>query len=536
MKPGHKKPNVKAHARLGEIRVLEAGVPVVIGSGVAGLTAALGLDECLVLTRTGREEGASRLAQGGVAAAIGEEDSPRLHAEDTMTVSGGLGERPVADLVTAAAPERIEWLLELGAQFDRGPDGILALGREAGHRRHRIVHAEGDATGAELVRILQRAASRRRGIRIREYATALDLIRCSSRAAGVLALTGEGELLAVLAPAVVIATGGLGFLYARTTDPPEVMGDGLALAGRAGVTIADPEFVQFHPTALRSRLDPMPLITEALRGAGAALVDREGNRFMAAEHPDGELAPRDIVARAIWRRLATGGEVFLDATGIESAFPGRFPTVFAAAAAAGFDPRRDLLPVSPVAHFHMGGVLVDADGRASLSGLYACGEAAATGLHGANRLASNSLLEGLVFGARVALAIKQDCPRPPSGPLEFPAEALEAADRKPQAAIRALRETMWEKVGVVRDGPGLRAALARFDELEEELAGDVRGRTLLFVARCVTASALRRCESRGGHFRSDYPEPRPEWATHTLLQPEPVPAIRLKRRDLKRGE
>jgi L-aspartate oxidase len=414
-----------------EVRVSDV---LIVGTGAAGLAAALGCAgrQVTVLTKTRLGEGGSSAwAQGGVAAALGADDSPALHAADTLAVAGGLGDARRVELLTTEGPVRMAELVRLGAAFDRA-DGApdtdrgpaadraagtgratgtpFALGREAAHSRRRILHAGGDATGRELVRALTEAVRRAPNVRVEEECFAVDLVvepaarQGGSRVAGLLALDRDGRRVLHLAGATVLATGGSGQLYLHTTNPPEVTADGLAMAARAGARLADLEFVQFHPTALA--VDDggrLPLLTEALRGEGAVLVDGAGRRFMLEEHPLAELAPRDVVARAIHRRLAAGDSVFLDARGaIGDRFPERFPTVFAAAREAGLDPRSEPLPVVPAAHYHMGGVVTDERGRTSLPGLWACGETAATGVHGANRLASNSLLEALVFGARVA--------------------------------------------------------------------------------------------------------------------------------------
>ena len=441
---------------------------VVVGSGIAGLTAALAHGDCTVVSKTSVGDGSSRWAQGGIAAALGPDDAPSRHAADTLEVSGGLGDADVAALVTGAAPERVRWLAELGAAFDTGPDGAFTLGREAGHDRRRIVHANGDATGAEVMRALVAAVRARPDIERLDDTLALDLLRDGPRIVGVLTRTPDGGLEAVLAPAVVLATGGLGQLYRHTTNPTEVTGDGLAMAARAGVTIRDPEFVQFHPTALATDLDPLPLLTEALRGEGATLVDEHGHRYLPAVHPDAELAPRDIVARANWRQRREG-PIFLDARGIGPDFADRFPTVWAIARRAGLDPRHELLPVSPAQHYHMGGIACDEHGRSSHPGLYTCGEASSTGLHGANRLASNSLLEGLVFGARVAAAMRVDpAPAAPPSAAIVSADALTVepvGNDTTAVAIDELRDLMWDRVGLERDADGLRWALERIDEL-----------------------------------------------------------------------
>jgi L-aspartate oxidase len=500
----------------GPVTAIHTSDPVVIGSGVAGLTAALGLGSCLVLTKTELAEGSSRWAQGGIAAAVGGDDDPALHAADTVRVSGGLGDPIIAGLVTRSAPERIAWLQRLGAEFDTD-DGRLTLGREAGHGRHRIIHADGDATGAELMRTLRKAVVAAPDIEVWEHTLAVDLLMDDGRVAGVLVQRAGGELLAISAPAVVLATGGIGRVYSRTTNPAEVTGDGFAMAARAGARLRDPEFVQFHPTALDSPLDPMPLLTEALRGAGAALIDDTGSRFMVEEHPDAELAPRDIVARANWRRRSEGHAVLLDATHLGPAFPDRFPTVFASAMDAGIDPRVRPMPVSPAAHYHMGGIAVDTWGRTSLRGLYAVGETAATGLHGANRLASNSLLEGLVFGARVADDVsRSSIAAHRRGVLTVPVDAL-ALDGEDLEATAALRRSMWDHAGVVRDAASLSRAATTLDDLEPRLRRGPVSRNLMAVAAVVIEAALARQESRGGHFRRDFPTSDPARQQSTIV-------------------
>jgi len=502
--------------------------PIVIGSGVAGLTAALGLGSCIVITKSDLAAGSSRLAQGGIAAAVGAGDDPSLHAADTVAVSGGLGDPLVAELVTRSAPERIAWLQSLGAQFDT-VDGTLTLGREAGHGKHRIVHADGDATGAELMRTLRTAVVARPEIAVWEDTLAIDLLRRGTQVVGVLARASDHQLVAIVSPAVILATGGIGRVYARTTNPTEVTGDGFAMAARAGAKLLDPEFVQFHPTALESSLDPMPLLTEALRGAGAVLIDETGHRFMVDVHADAELAPRDIVARANWRRRNAGLGVYLDATHLGASFPDRFPTVFASAVAAGIDPRTEPLPVSPAAHYHMGGVAVDNQGRTSLPGLYAVGETAATGLHGANRLASNSLLEGLVFGERVAAeaANHRTTRSDATTPLSVPASALSLEPADDQDAVAALRHMMWDSVGVVRDGAGLASAASMLDGLHPGLESGPTARNLATVAGVIIAAATTRTESRGGHFRTDYPDTDPRWKRHTEHEPSPSPSTEI---------
>jgi L-aspartate oxidase len=520
---------------------LQADV-VVVGAGVAGLSAALGLapQRVLLVTKSAFGDGGSSVwAQGGVAVAMAADDDPDLHVADTLAAGAGIVDERIADLLAHEGPGRIEKLLELGAEFDRDAEGELAFGREAAHSRRRILHAHGDATGAEMVRALSAAVARSPHVTVREHTLALDLIVADGAVRGIW-LEGVGpdrRRLEVGASAVVLGTGGIGRVYSHTTNPVEATGDGLAMAARAGARLADLEFVQFHPTALASAgVDPMPLLTEAIRGEGAVLLDARGERFMVGEHPDAELAPRDVVARAVWRRWRAGdGPVTLDArSAVGERFGERFPTVFALCQRHGLDPRREAIPVAPAAHYHMGGISVDARGRTTLPGLWACGEAASTGVHGANRLASNSLLEALVFGARVAEDISHRPRREPRfvarspGPLPRHAE-----DRSGDAAaIVELRNRMWVDVGLERDAAGLAAASKRFAELDAQHAGAGNElRNLLLVARLVTAAALARRESRGGHFRLDFPLADPRWqrrqfATAASLGIEPLAAAK----------
>lgn len=490
---------------------------VVVGSGVAGLAAALDLGprRVRVLTKTSDlPGGSSPLAQGGVAAAVGEGDSPTLHARDTMIAAAGLADERVVDALTAEAPGAISRLVRLGTHFDRAPDGALALSLEGAHSARRVVHAGGDATGAELVRALGEAVRRSSAVELVFGVFVEDLWVENGRVTGVLARHDDGRLVAHPAGAVVLASGGIGHVYAQTTNATEATGDGLAMAARAGALLGDLEFVQFHPTALAVGKDPMPLLTEALRGEGALLVDGKGRRFMPDVDPRAELAPRDIVARAIWTRAREGETVYLDARHV---LPGtlavRYPSVTRICAESGLDPAKDLLPVLPAAHYHMGGVAVDLSGRSSVPGLWACGEAARTGVHGANRLASNSLLEALVFGARVARDVATSLDTAPAAPAlawaSPSAGSIHGGDIRPAAGTSPVRERvrrlMSERVGLVRDALGLRAALAELAALEGDgAAGEARN--LLLVARLVAASALLREESRGAHFRSDFPE------------------------------
>ncbi len=501
----------------GRVERLTVDVPVVVGSGVAGLTAALGLGRAVVLTPG--PLGSTGWAQGGIAAAVGADDSPRLHADDTLSVSAGLGVRAAVELLTAGGPAAIDRLVGLGARFDRDGAGRIALGREAGHRRRRIVHADGDATGAEVQRTLWTAVQDAADVDVRDGWRLLDLLRDAGGVTGVLVADREGRRVALSAPAVVLATGGIGQLYRHTTNPVGVCGDGLAAAARAGARLSDLEMVQFHPTALAVGRDPMPLLTEALRGEGAVLVDGRGRRFMVDRHPAAELAPRDVVARAIWAERRDGGGAFLDARAVADVAR-RFPTVTAHCRAAGLDPQADLLPVSPAAHFHMGGVDAGPSGRTSVPGLWAVGEVAATGVHGANRLASNSLLEGSVFGALAAQDVAGSAP-----PLRRGGSFTAGFDDLPLDAvpeIDTVRQLMWDHAGVVRSARGLARASEELAELEESLSKSVPGRVALEVAGLVTTAALRRPESRGGHHRSDHPEQDPTLGKRSLVEPTPA--------------
>lgn len=519
---------------------------VVLGAGVAGLSAALGLDAhgvgCVVVTegRVG-SAGSSPLAQGGVAAAIGTDDHPSLHATDTVAVAAGIGDPRLARILAEGGPEVIDTLVALGIGFDRAGDGSLALGREAGHSRRRIVHANGDATGAAVVATLAAAVRGRAGIELAEHATALDLIRGGpggERVVGVVVAGPGGRREALLAPAVILATGGYGHCFARTTVPADVTGAGIALAARAGVTVADLELVQFHPTALDVTRAPgsggagparLPLLTEALRGEGAVLVNDRGERYMVGEHPDAELAPRDVVARANYRQLQDGRQPCLDArAAVGDAFPHRFPTVFALATEHGLDPRVDLLPVTPAAHYCMGGVAVDDRGRTSRPGLWAAGEVASSGLHGGNRLASNSLLEGLVMGRRVADAIVATSASFDTGPLWLPTDLVPSTSDGGRAAHQAvldrIRDALWDGAGVVRHRAGMEAALDALSGLDGAAAADPRARSALVVSRLVLSAGLARTESRGAHFRSDHPALDPSQAARRVVAQAPAPA------------
>ncbi len=486
--------------------IVETDGAIILGAGIAGLFTALKLAPMpsivLAGTRPGLS-GSSAWAQGGIAAAMGEGDSWQSHAADTMSAGAGLCDPAIVELVAREAPDRIRDLIGMGAPFDRKNDGTLALGREAAHALPRIVHVKGDGAGAAISATLAARAQANNAITLLEGFHAVELAMENGRVTGLFARAGLGadaRLILFRARAVVLATGGLGALYAVTTNPLEARGEGLGMAARAGALIADPEFVQFHPTAIAVGRDPAPLATEALRGEGAVLINARGERFMTAIHKDAELAPRDVVARAIHRQIVSGQTVFLDCrAAIGASFASRFPTVFAACQAAGIDPAVQPIPVAPAAHYHMGGIASDADGRSSLPGLWVVGECASTGLHGANRLASNSLLEGLVFGERVANDLRgrlmQGAPRgTPPAPPRFASPA----------PPHVLRSAMSRDVALERNEQGLCAALdviARVENTSHEPAL----LNMTAAAKLVAAAALARRESRGGHWRSDYP-------------------------------
>ncbi|MEM7341280.1 MAG: L-aspartate oxidase [Actinomycetota bacterium] len=519
--------------------------PIVVGSGVAGLSAALGLRRALVVTDgLLGGGGSSPWAQGGVAAAVSATDDPREHAADTMAVAGGIAVADLVTAVTAGGPAAIDDLVAIGATFDRSADGNLALGREAGHRRSRIVHANGDATGAAVMAALVGAVNAEPAIDVLEHTTAVDLITDDhGDVAGLLVLDTDRRLHALLAPAVVLATGGYAHCFARTTTPGAVIGTGVAMAARAGVAMADMEFVQFHPTALDvDGVDPLPLLTEALRGAGAVLTDRHGRRYMTDVHPDAELAPRDVVARANYRATRSGERPTLDTrTAVGPDIDARFPTVSALVRAHGIDPVARAIPVTPAAQYCMGGVAVDAWGRTSRPGLWAVGEVASSGLHGANRLASNSLLEGLVMGRRAAASVAlTDGSGVGRRALSVPAEPVPGPDSSgdgpgtdghadPEVAyVRAL---LWNAAGVERDGPTLTRArdlLGAAPGTEGPRSASLEARTIRLVARLVVDAALARTESRGAHFRLDHPEADPAQAERRLVTPRATARVPLR--------
>jgi L-aspartate oxidase len=478
-------------------------LPVIIGGGAAGLMTVLQMaaEPVVLLSKAPLGAEASSLwAQGGLAAAMGKDDEPALHLADTLAAGAGLCDEAVAGRMVHAAPAAVEHLARLGVGFDRRADGGWRLGLEAAHGRNRIVHATGDGTGREIMRALIASVRRCPSITLLEGVEARSLLVEDNTIRGVLAVNAPGPLV-INTARVVIATGGIGGLFQDSTNPAGCFGQGLALAARAGATLADLEFIQFHPTAFDGPSRPMPLVTEAVRGDGAILIDDTGQRFMA-DHPGAELAPRDIVARAVWRRRAEGHRVFLDARQHPGAeFSKRYPVISAFCKMAGIDPATDPIPVRPAVHYHMGGIVVDAEGRSSVEGLWACGEVAATGLHGANRLASNSLLEAVVMAGAVAASIAgtQAAPFAAAKPIALPAA--------PQADT--LRGLVSDTLGVVRDRAGLVRAMDRLQPLAFE-SGAASDPAL--VALMIATAALAREESRGGHWRADFPQTSPVWA------------------------
>jgi len=497
---------------------------VVIGSGVAGLTTALQIRahnlSVLLITKSYVDEGSTKWAQGGIAAALGPGDSPEQHERDTLVAGAGLCDLPAVKVLVSEGPEAVRKLIARGAVFDKSETGEIALTREGGHLRNRILHAGGDATGAEVSRALLAAVSRDQGIEVIEHALVLDALKSESgRVCGVtLHVIGEGSrdgVGQIMARAVVLATGGLGQVYSQTTNPSVSTGDGVALALRAGADVADVEFIQFHPTVLymgENSRGQQPLISEAVRGEGAFLVNDRGERFMKSVHPLADLAPRDIVAKEISRQMSKSGakHVWLDAKSIVD-FKDRFPTIYSSCSQIGIDPSKDLIPVAPASHYASGGIRTDLNGHSSVPGLYAVGETACTGAHGANRLASNSLLEGLVFGARIAEDIAKNLVtwEDPAG--SDPIEILISPSVRGE-----MQRAMSRGASVVRTKDSLSKTLETLNRLKDATTiyanVDAWETTNLYLlATAITRSALERTESRGSHTRDDFPETSEAW-------------------------
>jgi L-aspartate oxidase len=490
---------------------------LVIGAGVAGMRAAIELAQAgtvLVVAKDSLRESSSEYAQGGVAVALSDDDEVALHEQDTLYAGDGLCDGAAVRTLVEEGPAAIQELIEWGAAFDR--EGThLAFTREAAHSRDRILHAHGDSTGREIARTLYQKASSLPNVTFRSFAATTELLLAEDGAAGAMVWDAKsGEEWPIRARAVLLATGGLGHVYLNTTNPDVATGDGVAMAYRAGAEIADIEFVQFHPTALAVPGAPRFLLSEALRGEGAILRNTEGERFMERYHPLLELAPRDVVARAIASEMARTGaaHVFLDLTHRgESFIRERFPRVYETCLRYGVNIGLDAAPVAPAAHYAMGGVRTDLDGRTNVPGLFAAGEAACTGVHGANRLASNSLLEGLVFGLRAGRAMRGLSGAGASACQPAAGEKLSGGDASSTSEIQRIA---WEKCGIVRNEQGLREACTRLESLTPD---SHEARNMLQVALLIARCAMARRESRGAHFRGDYPEKSPGLGLHSIV-------------------
>jgi len=508
---------------------------LVVGAGVAGLRAAIELARAgrvLVFAKHEVTDSNTQWAQGGIAAALSDEDEISLHLQDTLNAGDGLCNLEAAKVLVEDAPERIEELIRWGTQFDR--EGTkLTFGREGAHSRNRILHAHGDSTGREILRALYAKARTSSHINVREFEFSTDLIVEDGRVTGVEVLASTGETQPIAASAVLLATGGMGQLYRNTTNPAVATGDGVAMAHRASAEISDMEFIQFHPTALYLKNAPRFLLSEALRGEGAYLRNMEMHRFMPKYHPLGELAPRDVVARAIIHELevvpAKDPVVYLDLTHLDAArIRQRFPRIFATCMQYNIDITEEVIPVRPAAHYAMGGVRSDLVGRTSLPSLYAAGEAAATGVHGANRLASNSLLEGLVFGARAGAAMRNEL-RKTSPKKASPLRAKTSngpLDSATEDVIGRIQDVMWSDVGIVRTAAGMKRAIASLSALASRVAHPktrraCEARNLQAIGLLVARSALAREESRGAHYRTDFPAHNDaKFLKHSIIQGE----------------
>jgi L-aspartate oxidase len=501
---------------------------LIIGSGIAALRAApevAGNGDVLILTKAEPGEGNTGHAQGGIAAAVGPGDTAELHASDTLAAGDGLCDEQAVRVLVEEGPRFVRELMAWGVRFDRAPGGEPALAMEGAHSARRVLHAH-DATGREIGRVLWSRASRLDGVTTHDHARVVDLVIEGGRCVGARFLTIDGSLGEARARCVLLATGGAGQVYHETTNPHVATGDGVAMAYRAGASVIDLEFVQFHPTALMVQGQPRFLLSEALRGEGARLVNADGDAFMEHYDPAGDLAPRDRVSRAIVREAQrTGRPVFLSLDRLDPDFVHeRFPLISDACRAAGLDLARDRIPVGPAAHYVMGGVQTDLDGRTSIRGLYAAGEVACTGVHGANRLASNSLLEGLVFGARAGCAMREEGTQGASAAAgssvrtaAAPGSSGPAVKGRLSVDAVELSRLMWKDVGLFRSGEGLSHALAVLEPAWRELdarlraspsldPADWRAASVITVGRLIARAALRREESRGGHYRSDFPD------------------------------
>jgi L-aspartate oxidase len=490
---------------------------IVVGAGIAGLRAAIALAEAgkvLVLAKQELTESATQYAQGGIAVALSDEDEISLHLRDTIKAGDGLVNVEAAHVLVEEGPERIQELIDWGTQFDR-KGTKLTFTREAAHSRDRILHAHGDSTGREIGRALYVKASTIKDISFSEFEFTAMLCMNSGRVTGVNLISGTGEMHTVNSGAVLLATGGAGHVYSNTTNPAVATADGVAMAYRAGAEISDMEFVQFHPTALYVKNAPRFLLSEALRGEGAVLRNSELHRFMAKYHEAGELAPRDVVARAIAHELEVcrlkEPVVYLDLTHLKADhIRARFPRIYETCLKYNVDLTIDQVPIRPAAHYLMGGIRTDLDGRSSLPGLYAAGEAACTGVHGANRLASNSLLEGLVFGARAASTMIKEAQQAQHSSAAEPVEHS-GTQYDVETFIQRIQQLMWNKVGIVRSRQSLTEAIQQLQASAQQLPPQTsrrncEARNIHTTALLIARSALARLESRGAHYRTDYPE------------------------------
>jgi L-aspartate oxidase len=509
---------------------------LVIGAGVAGLRAAVelaGAGTVLVLAKREVTESNTQWAQGGIAAALSDEDEISLHLQDTLLAGDGLCDPEAAKVLVEDAPERIDELIQWGTEFDR-QGTKLTFGREGAHSRSRILHAHGDSTGREILRALYAKTKTLKNISVREFEFSTDLIVEDGRVSGIHLINDNGEKQQMTASAVLLATGGMGQLYRNTTNPAVATGDGVAMAFRAGAEVSDMEFIQFHPTALYLKNAPRFLLSEALRGEGAYLRNLEMHRFMPKYHPMGELAPRDVVARAILHELEVipvkDPVVYLDLTHLDAPhIRKRFPRIFATCMQFNIDITTDLIPIRPAAHYAMGGVRTDLVGRCTLAGLYAAGEAAATGVHGANRLASNSLLEGLVFGARAGKTMRNELRRSPAASAKLNrAVSNGPVDTASEEVIREVQDLMWRDAGIVRTGTGMRSVIEHLNRIAPRVAHPQTRRSheaqnVHALALLVTRSALAREESRGAHYRTDFPIHNDvRFLKHSIIQGESI--------------